>query len=190
MASALNVPNALTMARICLAPVLALLLLERDQTAAAVAVFAIAMASDVVDGHLARSRGLVTTFGKLMDPLADKLVVGAAFVCLAAIDRVEPWVVAVILSREAAVTGLRMLAKRNGLVISANSLGKAKTTLQTVCILALVLATDPSAAWVELIVFATVLITIASGVVYAYRYLAYRRGGEVGGAGPASDSIS
>jgi CDP-diacylglycerol--glycerol-3-phosphate 3-phosphatidyltransferase len=178
------------MARICLAPVLALLLMERDQTLAAVAVFGIAMASDALDGHLARSRGLVTTFGKLMDPVADKLVVGAAFVCLAATDRIEPWVVAVILSREAAVTGLRMLAKRDGLVISANSLGKAKTVLQTACVFVLVLASDPAAAWVELVVWATVLITIASGLVYVYRYLAYRRGrDEIGSAEPAPDSL-
>jgi CDP-diacylglycerol---glycerol-3-phosphate 3-phosphatidyltransferase len=172
----MNIPNALTIARVCLAPVLALLLLERDQAAAAAIVFAAAMATDALDGHLARSRSLITNFGKLMDPIADKLIVGAAFVCLAITDRVEPWIVAVILFREAAVTGLRMAAaRREGTVIAANSLGKAKTAIQTVAILVLVVAADPYDAWVQAIVSATLAITVASGAVYALPFLPGRR---------------
>jgi CDP-diacylglycerol--glycerol-3-phosphate 3-phosphatidyltransferase len=135
------------------------------------------MLTDALDGRIARSRELVSNFGKLMDPIADKLLVGAAFVCLALTDRVEPWVVAVILFREALVTGLRLAAKRDGLVIEANTLGKAKTALQTVAVLVLVLAADPFAAWAQLIVSATLMITIASGMAYLVPYVAHRRAG-------------
>jgi CDP-diacylglycerol--glycerol-3-phosphate 3-phosphatidyltransferase len=172
----LNLPNALTIARICLVPVLVLLLLESDETIAAAAVFSAGMLTDAVDGHIARTRSLVTDFGKLMDPIADKLLVGAAFVCLALMDRIESWVVVVILAREGAVTGLRMLAKRDGVVIAASSLGKAKTAIQTVVVLALLLAADPYDAWAQLIVSATLAITIASGLAYLLPYLAHRRG--------------
>jgi CDP-diacylglycerol---glycerol-3-phosphate 3-phosphatidyltransferase len=171
-----NLPNVLTIARICLAPVLVVLLLERDQAIAAASVFALAMLTDALDGRIARSRSLESNFGKLMDPIADKLLVGAAFVCLAATDRLEPWVVVLILFREAMVTGLRLLAKRDGVVIAANSLGKAKTALQTVAVLVLVLAADPYDAWVQLIVLATLTITIASGLAYLLPYVAHRRG--------------
>jgi CDP-diacylglycerol--glycerol-3-phosphate 3-phosphatidyltransferase len=171
----LNLPNALTIARICLVPILVVFMLERDQAIAAAAVFSIAMLTDALDGRIARSRELITNFGKLMDPIADKLLVGAAFVCLAATDRVEPWVVGVILSREAIVTGMRLLARREGIVIAANSLGKAKTALQTVAVLVLILAADPYAAWVQLVVSATLTITIASGLAYVVPYVAHRR---------------
>ena len=170
-----NLPNALTVSRICMVPVLVVLLLERDQPVAAAAVFSVGMLTDALDGRIARSRSLVSTFGKLMDPIADKLLVGAAFVCLALTDRVEEWVVVLILFREAMVTALRFLAKRDGLVIAANSLGKAKTALQTVAVLVLVLAADPYDAWVQLIVSATLMITIASGLAYLVPYVAHRR---------------
>ena len=171
----LNLPNVLTIARICLVPVLVVLMLERDEAVAAAAVFAVGMLTDALDGRIARSRSLITNFGKLMDPIADKLLVGSAFVCLAATGRVEAWVVAVILSREAIVTGLRFLAKRDGVVIAANSLGKAKTALQTVAILVIVLAADPYDAWVQLIVSATLMITVVSGLAYLIPYVAHRR---------------
>ncbi len=167
----MNVPNALTVGRIGLVPALVLLLLDGPQAAAS-AVFALGALSDVLDGHIARSRGIVTTFGKLMDPLADKLLSGAAFVALAANGRVAVWIVAVILIREAAVSALRWWAKRRGEVIAANALGKAKAALQTVTILVLILVSDPGAAWVETLVAATVAVTVVSGVAYA---LAARR---------------
>jgi CDP-diacylglycerol--glycerol-3-phosphate 3-phosphatidyltransferase len=170
-----NLPNVLTISRICLVPVLVVLLLQQDEAIAAAAVFSIGMLTDALDGRIARSRELITNFGKLMDPIADKLLVGSAFVCLALTDRVEAWVVAVILSREAMVTGLRLLAKRDGIVIAANSLGKAKTVIQTVAVLVLVLAVDPYAAWVQLIVSTTLTITIASGLAYLVPYVLRRR---------------
>lgn len=161
----MNVPNALTLARVVLvAPTVVLLLGE--QAAAAACVFGIGALSDVLDGYIARSRGLVTTFGKLMDPVADKLLIGGALISLAATSRVAVWVVVVILAREAAVTALRATAGRRGTVIAANNLGKAKTTLQIVTIVALIVAANPAAAWVDAFVLATVAITVASGASY------------------------
>jgi CDP-diacylglycerol---glycerol-3-phosphate 3-phosphatidyltransferase len=161
-----NLPNALTIARIMLVVPMVALLLSEDQAAAAAAVFVAGALTDVLDGHLARSRGLVTTFGKLMDPIADKLLIGGAFVCLAITGHLAAWVVAVILAREALVTALRAVAGSRGLVISANSLGKAKTGLQTLLIFALIVAPDPTAVWVDALVGATVAITLASGAAY------------------------
>lgn len=170
----MNLPNVLTVSRMALTPLL-VILLGQDAWSAALAVFVAAMATDALDGYLARSRGLVTDFGKLMDPVADKLLIGAAFVCLAAIERVDPWIVAVILAREAAVSGLRMAARRQGVIISANRLGKAKTAMQTAAIVVLIVTGAPGAAWVEALLGATVAITIMSGIVYAANYLGSRR---------------
>jgi CDP-diacylglycerol--glycerol-3-phosphate 3-phosphatidyltransferase len=158
----------------CLTPALVILLIG-EAWGAALGVFIAAMATDAMDGYLARSRGRVTDFGKLMDPIADKLLTGAAFVCLAAIDRLDPWAVAVILSREVAVSAIRLVASRQGLVISANRMGKAKTVLQTVAIVALIATGDPSAAWVQALVGITVAITVVSGLVYAVNYFGGRR---------------
>ena len=161
----MNVPNALTLGRVGLVTPLVLLLLDGPQAAAG-AVFALGALSDVLDGHIARTRGIVTTFGKLMDPLADKLLCGAAFLALAATGRIAFWIVAVILVREAAVSGLRWCARRGGQVIAANGLGKAKTGLQTVTILTLISVPDPGAGWVETLVAATLAVTVVSGIPY------------------------
>ncbi|MGI9021135.1 MAG: CDP-diacylglycerol--glycerol-3-phosphate 3-phosphatidyltransferase [Solirubrobacterales bacterium] len=169
-----NLPNCLTVGRMCLTPAL-VILLSGDAWGAALGVFVAAMATDALDGYLARSRGLVTDFGRLMDPIADKLLIGAAFVCLAAIERIDPWAVAVILTREAAVSGIRLAARRHGLVISANRLGKAKTAVQTVTIVVLIVVGDPGAAWIQALVGATVAITVISGLAYAVNYYGGRR---------------
>ena len=128
----LNVPNVLTLVRIVAVPVLVVALLGAipGGDALAAAVFALAAVTDGLDGYIARSRGSVTTFGKLMDPLADKLLIVAALVSLVSLDRLEAWVAMVIISRELAVTGLRSIAAERGVVISASWLGKVKTALQ------------------------------------------------------------
>lgn len=161
----MNVPNALTLARIAMVVPMVVLLLGEDHSAAAVGLFTAAAITDAVDGHIARSRDLITNFGRLMDPIADKLLIGGAFVCLAATGRVAVWVVAVILAREVVVTALRAVAARRGVVISANNLGKAKTFMQVLAVIALiVVGGDP--AWVDVLVLATVAITLASGASY------------------------
>lgn len=162
----MNVPNALTLARVVLVAPLVLLLVDGGHAAAAACLFALGAFSDALDGYIARSRGLVTTFGKLMDPIADKLLIGGAFISLAGAGRLAAWVVVVILAREVAVTVLRTIAGRRGVVISANNLGKAKTALQTVTIVALIVASNPGSAWVDGLVLSTVAITLVSGLSY------------------------
>jgi CDP-diacylglycerol--glycerol-3-phosphate 3-phosphatidyltransferase len=136
--SVLNVPNMITIVRILMAPVFFWMLLADDGALsplrwAAAAVFIIGIATDSIDGHIARSRNLVTDFGKLMDPIADKLLTGGALVCLAILDELAWWVVAVILIREVGITLYRMAVLRDR-VIPASSGGKLKTVLQAVAI--------------------------------------------------------
>jgi len=170
----LNVPNALTVFRILLVPVLAALLLselpEGDLLAAGV--FSVASLTDALDGWIARRNRSVTNFGKLMDPLADKLLVTAALVSLVALNRVAAWVAMVIIAREFAVTGLRLIAmEQGGHVIPASALGKLKTTTQIAMVLVLILV-DGSPTPVDVLVWATVAITVASGADY---FLGLRR---------------
>ena len=165
----LNLPNALTVFRILLVPVLVVVLLselERGDLLAA-AIFATASLTDAVDGHLARTRKEITTFGKLMDPVADKLLILAALVSLVQLGRLAAWVAMVIIAREFAVTVSRMAASQQGLVISAGAWGKAKTSVQVAAVFFLI-AVDGSPLWLDLLVFATVAITIVSGIDYFF----------------------
>ncbi len=167
-------PNALTIARVLVVPVLVALVLQSQDgsSLAAAALFGLAALTDALDGHLARSRDSVTTFGKIADPIADKLLVGAALVSLVAVDRLAAWIAVIIMARELAVSGLRLVAGREGLVISASRFGKAKMGLQVVTILALIAAPDASALWLLALLYVTVAVTVASGIDY---FLAFRR---------------
>jgi CDP-diacylglycerol--glycerol-3-phosphate 3-phosphatidyltransferase len=164
----LNVPNVLTLVRILLVPVLVVALLQTTPHGSTVAaiVFAAAAITDGVDGWIARRRKSVTTFGKVMDPIADKLLIAAALISLVSLDRLDAWVAMVIIAREFAVSGLRAAAGAQGAVIPANRLGKAKTVLQVAMVLALIAAHDPHALWVHLLVYASVAVTVASGASY------------------------
>ena len=164
----LNVPNALTLVRILLVPVLVAVLLQAAPNGSWIAagVFALAAVTDTVDGYLARSRRSVTTFGKVMDPIADKLLVAAALISLVSLGRVDAWVAMVIIAREFAVSGLRVAAGVQGVVIPASRLGKAKTITQVAAILALIAAHHPGQAWVQILVYLAVVITLASGADY------------------------
>ena len=104
--------------------------------------FAVAALTDGLDGYIARSRQSVTTFGKVMDPVADKLLIAAALISLVSLDRVAAWVAMVIIAREFAVSGLRIAAGQQGVVIPASGLGKVKTIVQVVAVLALIAASD------------------------------------------------
>src|SRR6201989_1009186 len=159
----LNLPNALTLARILAVPVVVVALLGETPNgdALAAAVFALAAATDGLDGYIARSRDSVTTFGKLMDPLADKLLIIGALLSLVSLNRLEAWIAMVIIAREVAVTILRTIAAERGLVISASWLGKAKTALQVAAVIALI-ATNPAPLWVNVLVYAAVAATVIS----------------------------
>ncbi len=166
----LNVPNVLTVIRILLVPVLVVALLEKtgggDLLAAIV--FAVASLTDAIDGYLARSRNWVTTFGKLMDPIADKLLIIAALVALVSLGRLEAWVAMVIICREFAVTALRLAAGASeGIVIPASSFGKLKTATQVAMVLALIAFPDRP-DWVTALVYVTVVITVLSGADYFF----------------------
>ncbi len=162
-----NVPNALTMIRILAVPVVIVALLDEtpDGDVIAGAVFTLAAITDGLDGYIARRNQQETTFGKLMDPLADKLLVIAALISLVSLDRLAAWVAMVIIARALAVTGLRAVAAEQGVVISASWLGKAKTLLQIAAIICLI-AFDPSPAWVDALVYVAVAVTLLSGADY------------------------
>lgn len=136
-----NVPNILTMTRIAAIPLLAGLLMSPSQSAGfwAATVFALASITDWLDGYLARRMGIVTVFGKFLDPIADKLIVMAALIMILPYDRVPAWMVLVILGREIIITGLRGIASSEGIVIQASDLGKFKTIFQIVAIIGLLL---------------------------------------------------
>ena len=151
----LNLPNVLTLVRIMLVPVLVVALLDETPNGDTIAaiVFAIAALTDGLDGYIARSRESITTFGKVMDPIADKLLIAAALISLVSLDRVAAWVAMVIIAREFAVSGLRVAAGQQGIVIPASLLGKAKTILQVAMVMALIAVDDTGAAWVQALVY-------------------------------------
>jgi CDP-diacylglycerol---glycerol-3-phosphate 3-phosphatidyltransferase len=165
----INVPNVLTVLRILLVPVLVVALLDRTPNGdlLAAVVFAIASLTDAVDGYLARSRQWVTTFGKLMDPVADKLLIIGALLALVSLGRVAAWVAMVIIAREFAVTVLRIAATQQGVVIPAGLFGKSKTVLQVAMVFALIVASG-TPAWLEALVYLTVAVTVISGVDYFF----------------------
>jgi CDP-diacylglycerol--glycerol-3-phosphate 3-phosphatidyltransferase len=165
----LNLPNALTVVRIMLVPVLVVALLGNTQggDVLAAVVFALASLTDFIDGYLARARDSITTFGKLMDPLADKLLIVAALISLVSLHRLAAWVAMVIITRELAVTVLRLGATQAGVVMAASFFGKVKTCLQIAAILA-VIAVHGNPAWVQALLYVAVLVTVLSGLDYFF----------------------
>ena len=137
----MNLPNALTLLRIFLVPVLVVVLLTRVEghVFLGTAIFGLAVLTDYLDGYLARRRNEVTRLGILLDPLADKLLTAAAFLSLVELDAVPAWMVMIILGREFVVTGLRNVAAGRGLLIPASGLGKAKMVTQVISIFLLLL---------------------------------------------------
>lgn len=162
-----NLPNVLTVARILLVPLMVFALFQKTTTWDIVAAFVFWLASvtDFVDGWLARRSELVSDFGKLADPIADKLLVLAALVTLVALDRVAAWVAIVVIGRELAVTLSRFVAAQHGEVIAAAWLGKVKTVVQLLVIFLLILI-DPTPFWLDVLVYAMVAITLYSGADY------------------------
>lgn len=163
----LNVANGLTVARILCTPVLVLFALATPQGhLAAALVFGVLALTDALDGHLARSRKLITTLGKLLDPLADKLLIGGALLALVATDRLALAVALVIIGREVFVSALRQVAYREGIVIAAGPLGKAKMALQVAMVLVLLAFGHGDAAALDVLIGATVVLTLGSGLSY------------------------
>jgi CDP-diacylglycerol--glycerol-3-phosphate 3-phosphatidyltransferase len=172
-----NVANVLTMVRIVLVPVFVAFLLAGGTVwrLAALATFCVASLTDLLDGRLARSRGLVTDFGKIADPVADKALTGAALVCLSALGELPWWVTGVIMFREIGVTALRFWVIRRG-VIAANRGGKVKTLLQVIaiCLYLLPATLSPPEIVRELFMAAAVVVTVVTGVDYVIQAMRLR----------------
>ena len=164
----LNVPNVLTVLRILLVPVLVVALTTETKNGSTIAaiVFALASITDGLDGYIARSRKAVTTFGKVMDPIADKMLITAALIALVSLNRLAAWVAMVIVAREFAVSSLRVAAAAEGAIIPASILGKIKTVIQVIAVMALIAANNPHATWVDVLVGLMVAATVISGVDY------------------------
>ena len=179
-ASSWNVANALTVLRLVLVPVFLVALFQDggDSAAwrvAAFVAFAVASVTDRIDGELARRHNLVTDFGKIADPIADKALIGAALIGLSVLGELPWWVTVLVLVREVGVTALRLVVIRHG-VMPASRGGKVKTMLQTVAIGLLVL---PTTGWLEavalLVMAVAVVVTVVTGVDYVLRALRLRR---------------
>ena len=174
----MNLPNKLTMLRVILIPVFLVVLLSGWVPApwnryVAVGIFIIASITDTLDGYIARSRNLVTNFGKFMDPLADKLLVSAAMISMIALGDLSAVVVILIISREFIITGFRTIAVEKGIVLAASWWGKLKTIVQMVMVIVLLL--DIPNPFMELLgtilVWLAVILTVISGVDYIAKNL-------------------
>ena len=174
----MNTPNKLTMLRMILVPVFMVLLLIPQipyHILLALAVFMIASVTDLIDGKLARKYNQITNFGKLMDPLADKVLVTAALICFVQLGLADVWAVVIIISREFLVTSIRLIAAGSGKVIAASIWGKIKTNSQVVAIVAVMLFAYlrlPVAAG-DVFIWIAVAFTVISGVQYAWDYREY-----------------
>ena len=166
----MNLPNKLTIARVIMIPFFVLFLLTGLGGAAskwiALAIFIIASMTDLLDGHIARKYNLVTNFGKFMDPLADKLLVCAAMICLVEMGRLPAWIVIVIISREFIISGFRLIASDNGRVIAASYWGKFKTTFQMLMICLMIADIAQIAVVTAAVMWIALVLTVVSLVDY------------------------
>ena len=166
----MNLPNKLTMLRVILIPFFVVFMLADLFGAAdswiALGIFIVASLTDLLDGKIARKYNLVTDFGKLMDPLADKLLVSSALICLTAMDRLAAWITIVIISREFVISGLRQIAADNGIVIAASYWGKYKTTFQMIMICLMIVNLEQISILTTIVMWAALALTIISCVDY------------------------
>lgn len=165
--NSLNLPNKLSLFRIFLVPFLVVLIITKYSSLLAATVFGLAMLTDWLDGYIARTTDQITTLGKLLDPVADKLLVCAAFISLVETNIVPAWVVVIIVGRELAISGLRSIAASQSEVIAASPLGKYKTVLQTVAVVLLILNLPP---WSTIALWLAVILTLVSGADYFFKF--------------------
>ena len=167
----MNLPNKLTVLRVILIPFfVAALLWENGENysmrIAAAVIFIVASLTDMLDGKIARKYNLVTNFGKFMDPLADKLLVCAALICLIQLNQLPAWMVIIIISREFIISGVRLVASDNGVVIAASYWGKFKTTFQMIAVILLIFNIPALAVITNICVWAALALTVVSLVDY------------------------
>lgn len=172
----MNLPNKLTLFRVILIPFFVFFLLapyfEGYGNYIAVAIFIIASITDFLDGKIARKYHLVTNFGKFMDPLADKLLVCSAMICLIGLGKLASWIVIVIIAREFIISGFRLIASDNGVVIAASYWGKFKTTFQMLMVIVLMLdITLNQLAWLHILGIVLTYIALALTVISLIDYI-------------------
>lgn len=185
----MNLPNKLTVFRLILTFVFVAIVAAEFPHSKSIAliVFSVAAITDFLDGYLARKHNLITNFGKLMDPLADKVLMCAGFVALVELGLIPAWVAVVILAREFLVTGLRLVASAEGVVLAAEGLGKQKTIWQIVAVvyfLVYLASSEPAFGWMrwlfnwkptgitvagEILIWIALILTLASGLSYAWK---------------------
>jgi CDP-diacylglycerol--glycerol-3-phosphate 3-phosphatidyltransferase len=168
-----NLPNALSLVRIFLVPVLVVFLIAvpRPYNLTAAAVFLAAVLTDWLDGRLARSMRQVTTLGKLLDPVADKLLISASLISLVQVGRVDAWMVVLIVGRDLAITGLRAIAASQGVIIQASDFGKATMVAEVIAV-ALLILNWPAAALAlgRAVLGVAILLSLTSGVIYFRKF--------------------
>lgn len=177
-----NLPNGLTLSRIFLVPLLVVVLLTRTERWELIGgvIFAIAALTDWLDGYLARRRGQVTNLGIMLDPIADKLLISAAFISLVQMQLAPAWMVVIVVGREFAVMGLRSIAISQGITIPASWLGKGKMTTQSLAILLLILGKEFLGSFHVLgkvALWLTVILALVSGLDYFLRFYKKVSGG-------------
>ena len=170
----MNTPNKLTVARMIIVPFLVVFLLTvwggDANRYISLALFVVASVTDWFDGYLARKNNLVTNFGKFMDPLADKLLVCSAMICMIELNRLPAWFVIIIIGREFIISGFRLIAAENGIVIAANYWGKFKTASQMIMIILLILHFDGIFVTLEqLFIWLSLALTIISLITYIWQ---------------------
>lgn len=169
----MNLPTKLTMLRIILVPIFIVVLLSRFKGTysviaqyLALSIFILAAITDGLDGYIARKQGQTTRLGKLLDPLADKILISAALIALVDMGKITSWPAIIIIAREFSVTGLRMLAVSEGKIITASFMGKVKTISQITAISAVIIGLPFSQA----LLWTAVFLTILSGITYFHRW--------------------
>ena len=171
----MNLPNKLTIARMCMVPLFMIALMMNTPASRIIAtvIFALASLTDMLDGQIARKHNMVTNFGKLMDPLADKVLTAAAMICLVELGDLAAWIAVVIIFREYLITGLRSVAANENIVVAANIWGKVKTVCQMIALMLLMLKPQILALcgidiglWM---MYVAVALTIYSGLDYVLK---------------------
>lgn len=170
----MNLPNKLTVLRVLLIPFFVVALLVGGgeipmMRYVAAAIFIVASLTDLLDGKIARKYNLVTNFGKFMDPLADKLLVCAALICLVELGQIPAWMVIVIVSREFTISGFRLVAAEQGIVIAASYWGKFKTTFQMIAVVLMILRIPVLAAVTRICLWIALILTVVSLADYVVK---------------------
>lgn len=170
----MNVPNQLTLARICSIPVFVFFMLTDYVPYSkwiAVVIFVLASLTDLLDGKIARRYNLITNFGKFMDPLADKLLVCSALICFVDLKLIPAWIIIIIISREFIISGFRLIASDNGIVIAAGYWGKLKTVCQMIMSIILIIHIDNPfyQAAEQIFIYLSLILTVVSLIDYLYK---------------------